>query len=263
MEGEVLMGWLTDPQAWIALVVLVALEIVLGIDNVIFISIIAGKLPHSQRAKARTLGLILATGTRILLLLSLAWMTRLTAPLFSILGNEISGRDIVLILGGLFLLWKSTHEIHQKLEKEEGHGRVRVKTSFSMVIVQILLLDIVFSLDSVITAVGMANRIEIMIAAIVLAVVFMIFSSGPTSVFVDRHPTVKVLALSFLMLIGLALILEGFDRPIPKGYIYFAMAFSFFVEMINLRVRKVEEKSTLNPHTPSKPQAPQAKSTLE
>jgi predicted tellurium resistance membrane protein TerC len=234
------MDWLLDPQAWVALVVLVGLEIVLGVDNVIFISILAGKLPKKQRAKARTLGLALASITRVLLLLSLAWMTRLTAPLFSVFGNEISGRDLVLISGGLFLLWKSTHEIHQKLEGEEGHVTTKVRTSFNMVIVQIMLLDIVFSLDSVITAVGMANRVEIMIAAIILSVIFMIFSSGPTSAFVDRHPTVKVLALSFLMLIGLALILEGFGRHIPKGYIYFAMAFSFFVEMINLRVRNVQ-----------------------
>lgn len=234
------MDWLLDPQTWVALVVLVGLEIVLGIDNVIFISILAGKLPKKQRAKARTLGLALASITRILLLLSLAWMARLTTPLFSIFGNDISGRDLVLISGGLFLLWKSTHEIHQKLEGEEGHVKTKVRTSFNSVIVQIMLLDIVFSLDSVITAVGMANRVEIMIAAIVLSVIFMIFSSGPTSAFVERHPTVKVLALSFLMLIGLALILEGFGRHIPKGYIYFAMAFSFFVEMINLRVRNIQ-----------------------
>jgi len=234
------MDWLLDPQAWVALVVLIALEIVLGVDNVIFISILAGRLPKRERAKARTLGLGLACITRILLLLSLAWMTRLTAPLFSIFGNEISGRDLVLIGGGLFLLWKSTHEIHQKLEGEEGHVATKVRASFNMVLVQILLLDVVFSLDSVITAVGMANRVEIMVAAIIISVIFMIFSSGPTSAFVERHPTVKVLALSFLMLIGLALILDGFDRHIPKGYIYFAMAFSFFVEMINLRVRNVQ-----------------------
>lgn len=235
------MDLLLDPQAWVALVVLVALEIVLGVDNVIFISILAGRLPREKRARARTVGLGLACVTRVMLLLSLAWLAKLTAPLFSIFGNEISGRDLVLIGGGMFLLWKSTVEIHQKLEgEEEEHVAAKPKTSFRAVIVQIMLLDIVFSLDSVITAVGMANRLEIMVAAIVLAVVFMIFSSGPTSEFVDRHPTVKVLALSFLMLIGLALILEGFDRHIPKGYIYFAMAFSFFVEMINLRVRKIE-----------------------
>lgn len=235
------MDLLLDPQAWVALVVLVALEIVLGVDNVIFISILAGRLPREKRARARTVGLGLACITRVMLLLSLAWLARLTAPLFSVFGNEISARDLVLIGGGMFLLWKSTVEIHQKLEREEEtHVKAKPKTSFRAVIVQIMLLDIVFSLDSVITAVGMANRLEIMIAAIVLAVVFMIFSSGPTSEFVDRHPTVKVLALSFLMLIGLALILEGFDQHIPKGYIYFAMAFSFFVEMINLRVRKNE-----------------------
>lgn len=234
------MDWLADPQSWVALVVLVGLEIVLGVDNVIFISILAGKLPKKEQRSARTLGLALASITRILLLLSLAWMAKLTTPLFSIFGNEISGRDLVLIGGGLFLLWKSTVEIHQKLEGDEGHVAARARTSFAMVIAQIMLLDIVFSLDSVITAVGMANRLEIMVAAIIISVIFMIFSSGPTSAFVERHPTVKVLALSFLMLIGLALILEGFDRGIPKGYIYFAMAFSFFVEMINLRVRKTE-----------------------
>jgi len=232
------MHWLLDPQAWIAFVTLVALELVLGIDNVIFISILAGKLPVTQQSRARTVGLGLAMITRILLLFSLAWIIRLTAPLFTVLGNEISGRDLILIGGGLFLLGKSTHEIHQKLEGEEGHASARVRPSFMNVIVQILLLDVIFSLDSVITAVGMVSQLEIMVGAVVISVIFMMISSGPISAFVESHPTVKVLALSFLLLIGFTLILEGFDRHIPKGYIYFAMAFSVFVEMLNLKLRR-------------------------
>jgi len=232
------MHWLLDPQAWIAFVTLVALELVLGIDNVIFISILAGKLPVTQQSRARTVGLGLAMITRILLLFSLAWIIRLTAPLFTVLGNEISGRDLILIGGGLFLLGKSTHEIHQKLEGEEGHSSSRVRPSFMNVIVQILLLDVIFSLDSVITAVGMVSQLEIMVGAVVISVIFMMISSGPISSFVESHPTVKVLALSFLLLIGFTLILEGFDRHIPKGYIYFAMAFSVFVEMLNLKLRR-------------------------
>ena len=232
------MDWLLDPQAWIAFVTLVALELVLGIDNVIFISILAGKLPVTQQSRARTVGLGLAMITRILLLFSLAWIIRLTAPLFTVLGNEISGRDLILIGGGLFLLGKSTHEIHQKLEGEEGHASAKIKPSFINVIVQILLLDVVFSLDSVITAVGMVSQLEIMVGAVVISVIFMMISSGPISAFVESHPTVKVLALSFLLLIGFTLILEGFDRHIPKGYIYFAMAFSVFVEMLNLKLRR-------------------------
>ena len=232
------MHWLLDPQAWIAFVTLVALEIVLGIDNVIFISILAGKLPVTQQSRARTVGLGLAMITRILLLFSLAWIIRLTAPLFTVLGNEISGRDLILIGGGLFLLGKSTHEIHQKLEGEEGHASARVRPSFMNVIVQIFLLDVIFSLDSVITAVGMVSQLEIMVGAVVISVIFMMISSGPISAFVESHPTVKVLALSFLLLIGFTLILEGFDRHIPKGYIYFAMAFSVFVEMLNLKLRR-------------------------
>ena len=234
------MHWLLDPQAWIAFVTLVALEIVLGIDNVIFISILAGKLPVTQESRARTVGLGLAMITRILLLFSLAWIIRLTAPLFTVLGNEMSGRDLILIGGGLFLLGKSTHEIHQKLEGEEGHASARVRPSFINVIVQILLLDVIFSLDSVITAVGMVSQLEIMVAAVVISVIFMMISSGPISAFVESHPTVKVLALSFLLLIGFTLILEGFDRHIPKGYIYFAMAFSVFVEMLNLKLRRAK-----------------------
>ena len=232
------MEWITEPQAWIAFLTLTALELVLGIDNIIFISILAGKLPADQRKKARTLGLALAMITRILLLLSLSWIIRLTAPLFTVLSQEISGRDLILIVGGLFLLAKSTFEIHGKLEGEEGHASARVGPSFTSVIIQILLLDIVFSLDSVITAVGMVDNVAIMITAVVVAIIFMMAFAGPISGFVERHPTVKMLALSFLLLIGVTLIVEGFDHHIPKGYIYFAMAFSVFVEMLNLRLRK-------------------------
>jgi predicted tellurium resistance membrane protein TerC len=232
------MDLLTDPQSWLALGTLLALEIVLGVDNVVFISILAGKLPADQRKRARTMGLALALITRILLLLSLAWMIRLTAPLFSVLGQPFSGRDLILIVGGLFLIAKSTHEMHGKLEGEDGEASVRVYPSFWSVIVQILLLDIVFSLDSVITAVGMVDRIEIMVAAVILALVVMLVASGTISGFVERHPTVKMLALAFLLLIGTTLIVEGFGQHIQKGYIYFAMAFSLFVEILNLRVRK-------------------------
>jgi predicted tellurium resistance membrane protein TerC len=232
------MEWIADPQIWIALTTLTVLEIVLGIDNVVFISILAGKLPPEQRTKARRIGLSLAMLMRIGLLLSLGWVIRLTAPLFKILGEEISGRDLILLGGGLFLIAKSTHEIHDKLEGEAGHSSKRVRASFGGIIVQILLLDIVFSLDSVITAVGMVEQVAVMIAAVVIAVGFMLVFSGPISAFVERHPTVKMLALSFLLLIGLALISEGLDVHIPKGYIYFAMAFSVFVEMLNLRLRK-------------------------
>ena len=229
---------LTDPQIWIALATLTFLEIVLGVDNIIFISILSGKLPQDQQPKARRLGLLGALVTRILLLMSLAWVIRLTAPLFTISGTDISGRDLILILGGLFLLAKSTHEIHDRLEGEEGHASGRVAASFASVIVQIMLLDIVFSLDSVITAVGMADDIAIMVVAVVLAVAIMMFSAEPISAFVNRHPTVKVLALSFLLLIGVSLIGDGLGMHVPKGYIYFAMGFSVFVEMINLRVRR-------------------------
>ncbi|HKH46835.1 MAG TPA: TerC family protein [Thermoanaerobaculia bacterium] len=232
------MEWLSSPESWIALLTLTVLEVVLGIDNIIFISILAGKLPEEQRNKARKVGLALAMFIRIGLLASLAWIARLTNPLFTVLSQEISGRDLILLLGGLFLLGKSTHEIHDKLEGAEGHASAKVAASFSSVIVQILLLDIVFSLDSVITAVGMANELAIMIAAVVLAVGVMLFAAGPVSAFVDRHPTVKMLALSFLLLIGMSLIAEGLDQHIPKGYIYFAMAFSVFVEMLNLRAKR-------------------------
>ncbi len=222
----------------LALVTLTFLEIVLGVDNVIFISILSSKLPHDQQERARRVGLVAAMAMRILLLLSIVWIIRLTAPLFTVLGRPISGRDLILIAGGLFLLAKATLEIHERLEGEEGRGSARVAPSFAAVIAQIMALDIVFSLDSVITAVGMADEVAIMIAAVVLAVAVMMFSAGPVSAFVGRHPTVKVLALSFLLLIGVSLVADGLGMHIPKGYIYFAMGFSVFVEMINLRVRK-------------------------
>jgi predicted tellurium resistance membrane protein TerC len=234
------MDWLFDPQSWIALLTLTALEIVLGVDNIIFISILAGRLPEEQRQRARTLGLGFAMFTRIGLLLSLTWMMTLTEPLFSIpvAGKEISGRDLILIGGGLFLLWKSVHEIHNALEgEEEEHAVAAVRTGFAVVIVQIAIIDIVFSLDSVITAVGMVDQVAIMVLAIVAAVGVMMFAAGPIGEFVDRHPTVKMLALSFLLLIGVALIAEGWDYHIPKGYLYFAMAFSVAVEMLNIRMR--------------------------
>jgi predicted tellurium resistance membrane protein TerC len=229
---------LSDPQIWIALATLTFLEIVLGVDNIIFISILSGKLPAPQQAKARRLGLLAAMGTRILLLFSLTWMSKLTSPWFTIIGQEISGRDLILILGGLFLLAKSTYEIHDKLEGEEGHASKKVAASFASVIFQIMMLDIVFSLDSVITAVGMVRELWVMVTAVIVAVLIMMLSAEPISEFVHRHPTVKMLALSFLLLIGVSLIAEGFDQHISKGYIYFAMGFSVFVEMINLRLRK-------------------------
>jgi predicted tellurium resistance membrane protein TerC len=232
------MDWITDPQAWIGFATLTLLEIVLGIDNIVFISILADKLSEAQRSRARVLGLALAMITRILLLFSLTWIIRLTAPLFVILGEEISGRDLVLLLGGLFLLAKSTHEIHGNLEGPEGERSAPAVPSFASVLVQIMLLDIVFSLDSVITAVGMVDEIGVMIAAVIVAVGFMMVFSRPLSAFVNRHPTVKMLALSFLLMIGIALIAEGLDQHIPKGYIYFAMAFSLGVELLNLRARR-------------------------
>lgn len=231
------MGWLSDPQVWVGLATLTALEIVLGIDNIIFIAILADKLPPHQQARARRTGLGLAMVSRIGLLFSLTWIMRLAEPLFTIVTLEISGRDIVLIAGGLFLLGKSTLEIHDKLEGEEGPSARPIRTSFIAVIVQIAVLDIVFSLDSVITAIGLANQLFIMVAAIVAAVIFMMVFVGRLNEFVERHPTIKILALSFLLLVGLTLISEGLDLHIPKGYVYFAMAFSVFVEMLNLRVR--------------------------
>jgi predicted tellurium resistance membrane protein TerC len=232
------MDILTDPQVWLAFATLTALEIVLGIDNIIFISILVGRLPEAQRARGRTIGLSLAMGTRILLLLSLTWVMGLRFDLFTIAGLGISGRDIILIGGGLFLLAKSTLEIHNSLEGAEGHGTAGGRDSFLSVITQIAIIDIVFSLDSVITAVGMVDDVEVMIAAVVAAVLVMMFMAGPIGHFVDRHPTIKMLALSFLILIGVALIGEGLGFHIPKGYIYFAMAFSVAVEMLNIRLRK-------------------------
>ncbi len=231
------MDWLTNPEIWIALVTLTVLEIVLGIDNVIFISILAGRLPKAQQKRARRVGLALAMISRLLLLFSLTWLIGLTAPLFGVFGHEVSGRDLILLLGGLFLIAKATHEIHDKLEGEEGSRTVKGRASFAGVIAQIMVLDIVFSLDSVITAVGMANDLGVMVAAVVLAVIVMMMSAEPISRFVDRHPTVRMLALAFLLLIGLALVADGLGQHIPKGYIYFAMGFSVFVEMINLRMR--------------------------
>lgn len=231
------MDWITSPESWIALLTLTSLEIVLGIDNIIFISILAGKLPEDQQDLGRQVGLIMALATRILLLFSIAWLTRLTTPLFSIFSHDVSGRDLILIAGGLFLLGKSTFEIHDRLEGEEGHGDKKVAVSFAGVIFQIMLLDIVFSLDSVITAVGMVNEVAIMVTAVVIAVAIMLFASGPISEFVNDRPTLKILALSFLLLIGFSLVSDGLGLHIPKGYIYFAMGFSVFVEVINLQVR--------------------------
>jgi predicted tellurium resistance membrane protein TerC len=232
------MELLSDPQAWLAFATLTALEIVLGIDNIIFISILVGRLPKAVQQRARTIGLALAMVTRILLLLSITWVMGLSADLFAVGSIGISGRDVILIGGGLFLLAKSTLEIHTGLEGEEQHHEARVRATFTSVILQIAIIDIVFSLDSVITAVGMADHVEVMIAAVVVAVIVMMFLAGPIGDFVDRHPTIKMLALSFLILIGVALVGEGLDFHIPKGYIYFAMAFSVAVEMLNIRTRK-------------------------
>jgi predicted tellurium resistance membrane protein TerC len=226
------------PELLVAFLTLFVLEIVLGVDNVIFISILAGKLPEAKQARARTVGLGLAMITRILLLLSLTFLARMTKPFFAVAGHDVSGRELVLLVGGLFLLAKSTHEIHERLEGEQGEASARVFPSMAAVLVQIMLLDIVFSLDSVITAVGMVDKIGIMVSAVVVAVIFMIWFSGAISAFVNRHPTVKMLALSFLLMIGLMLVAEGFHQHIPKGYVYFSMAFSVFVEMLNIRMRK-------------------------
>ena len=247
------MAWLSDPQIWISLFTLTALEIVLGIDNVIFISILAGKLPHEQQARARKLGLTLALVTRILLLMSLTWIMGLTRPLFTlpILDRGVSGRDLVLLVGGLFLIWKSVREVHEKLEEDDGHAmNTRSRVSFAGVIVQILLLDIVFSLDSVITAVGMADNIWVMVAAVIIALGVMLVFAGKISDFVNKHPTLKMLALSFLILIGVTLIGEGLGFHIPKGYIYFSMAFAFAVEMLNLRLRSKQKQKPVELHQP-------------
>jgi predicted tellurium resistance membrane protein TerC len=255
------MEWLLDPHAWLALATLTALEIVLGVDNIIFISVLCGRLPEHQRAKARTIGLALAMVSRLALLFALTWIMTLTAPLFAVpvLGKEISGRDLILIGGGLFLLWKSVHEIHNALEGEEedGRGAAAAAAGFGAVIAQIAVIDIVFSLDSVITAVGMVDELAIMVIAIILAVGVMLFSAGPIGEFVDRHPTIKMLALAFLILIGVALIGEGWDLHIPKGYIYFAMAFAVAVEMLNLRMRaRMREAVHLRRHIPGKRRKP-------
>ena len=229
---------LMDPHTWVALATLTALEIVLGIDNIVFISILAGKLPPEDRDRARKLGLVAALVSRLLLLLTLAWLAKLTAPLFTLAGHELSGRDLVLIIGGMFLIYKATHEIHEKLEGPQGGAVAAVAPTFAAVIGQIMIIDIVFSLDSIVTAVGMVDHIAIMVAAIVISVGFMLLFSGPISEFVNRHPTVKMLALGFLMIIGVALIADGFDFHIPKGYIYGAMAFAVFIETLNLRSAK-------------------------
>jgi predicted tellurium resistance membrane protein TerC len=247
------MDTLLTSQGLLALVTLTFLEVVLGVDNVIFISILSGKLPQAVQARARLTGLLAAMVMRILLLLSIVWVVRLTAPLFVVAGHEVSGRDLILIGGGLFLLGKATVEIHDSLEGEGGHDAPSAVRSLGAVIAQIMLLDIVFSLDSVITAIGMANDLPVMVTAVMLAVVIMMLSSGPISGFVSRHPTIKVLALSFLLLIGMSLIGDGLGMHVPKGYIYFAMGFSVFVEMVNLRVRrtvepvKLRERFTTNP----------------
>ena len=243
------MELLLDPQAWIAFVTLAALEIVLGIDNIIFITILANRLPESQRASARRFGLMLAMVTRILLLLSLAWVMRLTEPLFALMEHSVSGRDLILFFGGLFLIAKSTMEVHSSLEGPEEHavGSTK-KISYTGVIVQIGLLDIIFSLDSVITAVGLVDQVPVMIAAIIVAVMVMMVAAGPIGDFVERHPTIKILALSFLILIGTALVGEGLHFHIPKGYIYFAMAFSLIVEMLNMRMRRKQVPEPVRLH---------------
>lgn len=250
------MEWVSDPQAWIAFLTLMALEIVLGIDNIIFISILSGKLPAEQQARARFIGLSLALVLRVILLFSLAWVISLTAPLFTILDREISGRDLILLVGGLFLLGKATFEIHESLEGVEGHASRSVRASFVSVILQILILDAVFSLDSVITAIGMVNDVSIMITAVVVAIAFMMFFAASVSAFVSRHPTIKMLALSFLLLIGLTLIVDAFDVHVPKGYIYFAMGFSVFVELLNMRLRKKSSPVQLHERYAPEPENP-------
>jgi len=232
------MEWITQPEAWIALATLTALEIVLGIDNIIFLSILVGRLPPERRQQARILGLGLAMGTRIALLLSLTWMMSLTTPLVAVMDHSVSWRDVILIGGGAFLLFKATMEIHDSLEGTEGEAKAVAAASFGSVLIQIAIIDIVFSLDSVITAVGLVRMVPVMVIAIVLAVIVMMFAARPLSDFIDEHPTVKLLALSFLIMVGVALIAEGFEFHIPKGYIYFAMAFSVGVEMLNIQVRK-------------------------
>ena len=249
------MGIFTDPASWLALGTLLLLEVVLGIDNVVFISILAGKLPPEQRRRARTLGLSLALITRILLLLTITWIMRLTQPLFALFGHGFSGRDLILIAGGLFLVAKSTHEMHGRLEGDEGEESTRVRPSFAAIVGQILVLDIVFSLDSVITAVGMVDELLIMVLAVILAMLLMLAFAGAVSTFVERHPTVKMLALAFLLMIGVVLIADGFGQHVPKGYVYSSMAFSLFVEMLNLRMRK-KKSAPVKLHQPYAPAPP-------
>ena len=247
------MDWITNPEIWITLLSLTALEIVLGIDNVVFISILAGRLPEHQQAKARTIGLSLALITRVLLLLGISWMVKLTNPLFGVMGKEFSGRDLILIAGGMFLLAKSTHEIHSKLESEEMGDAEKSTASFASVIVQILILDVVFSLDSVITAVAMTPYLGVMIAAVVIALVFMLVFAGWISDFIHKHPTLKMLALGFLLLIGCVLVADGLHHHVPRGYIYFAMGFSVFIEALNIRVRKRRKHvASMTPVLPKK-----------
>ena len=238
------MELLTDPQIWIAFLTLTALELVLGIDNIIFISILCDRLPPETREKARRLGLSMAMGMRIGLLFLLSWIVGLTAPLFSVAGMEISGRDLILIGGGLFLLWKSTTEIHHLLEGEDGHAEVKGEVTFAIVIAQIAVIDMVFSLDSIITAVGMVDEIAVMIAAVIVSVALMMVFAKQIGDFVSRHPSIKMLALSFLVVVGLVLIVDGFDHDVPKGYIYFGMAFSLCVELLNIRARKKRSAAT-------------------
>ena len=248
------MEWLLQPQTWIAFLTLVVLELVLGVDNIIFISILAGKLPVEDQSRARTTGILLAVVTRLLLLFSLSWIINLKDPILTVMGYTLSERDIVLLAGGIFLIWKATREIHEKLEGSEGHASAKVHASFWSVIVQIMLLDIVFSLDSVITAVGMVDELPIMIAAVIIAALVMIFLAAPLSNFVEGHPTIKMLALSFLLLIGFTLVVESLDVHIPKGYIYFAMGFSVMVETLNLRMRQRSEPVQLrSPYQASAP----------
>ncbi|MEY3473943.1 MAG: hypothetical protein RL087_401 [Pseudomonadota bacterium] len=237
------MDLLTSPEAWIAFATLTALELVLGIDNIIFISILVDKLPKAQQEMARKIGLAMAMVMRIGLLLVLAWIVGLVEPLFTVVGQAISGRDLILILGGLFLVWKSTTEIHGSLEGEEGHASGAVKSTFAAVLVQIMLIDLVFSLDSIITAVGMVDDVRVMIAAVITSVALMMVFAGPIGRFVSAHPTIKMLALSFLVVVGVVLMAEGFDHHVPKGYVYFAMAFSLGVEMLNIRLRKRSAKA--------------------
>jgi predicted tellurium resistance membrane protein TerC len=249
---DALLMMLADPEVWIAFFTLTALELVLGIDNIIFISILVDKLPQAQRETARRIGLFLAMFMRVGLLLVLSWIVGLTAPLFSVLGHEVSGRDLILIAGGLFLVWKSTKEIHQLTEGEEGHASGAVQSSFTAIILQIIIIDMVFSLDSIITAVGMVDQVSVMIAAVIASVGLMMLFARGIGNFVSAHPSIKMLALSFLLVVGVMLVAEGFDHKVPKGYIYFAMAFSVAVEMMNIRMRRKKAATPVRLHEPYK-----------